>query len=854
MHLFAYGGTAFTQRNCFGHWPSIPSGSLQDYYGLVGESLSYGFGRLDERCFLILRQRQNLANRGGIPFTLLLDPDDLWEAYGWNAAWFAASLFGGPTAPGFQLLNEPERFTQDALAAALEGLEATALPADSADADQVRALWVAASLADEPMVLSPGALGLSGRPGPQWLAGLLAGLPPCFRPGNGWLVGGGAAHGRAFGARLILDEQGSAKGVLEQLQPARRYWPAWEAVETHPETPDSLAKWRDTPTWKWQEPVMEVLNRTAFLSRVLAGQGPTDEEYDWLLRPEQEQGPLASEMQRASLRNAVSGEEPLPAAHTRYLLRACLDKNEAVPAAVVARMDAAALEQGCRRRNIEPWKPPACLELRSPLLLEVMKLYLRNEDAEFVPTIVSNLLEMEEAPPLDEGELKELAVDGLRAVTERAAGGAPGSLENWAALRDGPVWPEIRGGLRALARRRAEQGAEKWALDYLLFAEDPGGVYLRADSPGAGSAISGVLLDVLHGQYPFVTPEELENWLSALANSPLRRHIPVDAKVKFADRVSVPWLAFRMLVDLYEGSPADPKRLAAKTPPDKQRGFLRSEFHDLLKTRRELACAPRLREICDLLDVRRLERETEKFLESLEPPVSDEKAFDSWLKGLSALDLKSKHLKESTRRRKVAPRAQARRTEEPPPETLRGELARLLFGVGQEGQADAEREREDLRKLLQHWGATSGGRQVLREVTAAESEQPERSALFAERFIEDRETLESLMQALEVEERQPLVACLAGHAPEKLRQWATGRIAAHRGALEAEDELRSQQPTYEGAVMRYLLENLAHPPPPKEGARQREPSLAETVAKSLRVRRPQEFTELLQLIAQRLGG
>src|SRR5580704_6404120 len=93
MRLLAYGGTSYNQRRRLGEWPEIPQGVLQDLYGMPGDQVSFGLGILNELAFLIIRQRQNISNRDGYAYTLLLDPgEDTWEQFGWNAARFYLAI------------------------------------------------------------------------------------------------------------------------------------------------------------------------------------------------------------------------------------------------------------------------------------------------------------------------------------------------------------------------------------------------------------------------------------------------------------------------------------------------------------------------------------------------------------------------------------------------------------------------------------------------------------------------------------------------------------------------------------------------------------------------------------------
>src|SRR5262249_10799788 len=105
--LLAYGGTSFSERRRIGQWPAVPEATLRDPEGLTATSWCYGVGTLGKQPFVILRQRQNIEQRGGYPFSLLLDPgEEVWQRFGWNgAALVAAILQNEPN----MLLQTPER-------------------------------------------------------------------------------------------------------------------------------------------------------------------------------------------------------------------------------------------------------------------------------------------------------------------------------------------------------------------------------------------------------------------------------------------------------------------------------------------------------------------------------------------------------------------------------------------------------------------------------------------------------------------------------------------------------------------------------------------------------------------------
>src|SRR5258705_7469571 len=110
----------FAEQRRFGRW-SVPEGALGDMYGLTGTEISFGISVQDGDAALIFRQRRNLENRGGYPFTLLFYPRrDIWAQFGWNAPRIALALQA--TDIGAAMLNDPRNVSEHALARLSEDL------------------------------------------------------------------------------------------------------------------------------------------------------------------------------------------------------------------------------------------------------------------------------------------------------------------------------------------------------------------------------------------------------------------------------------------------------------------------------------------------------------------------------------------------------------------------------------------------------------------------------------------------------------------------------------------------------------------------------------------------------------
>ncbi len=528
VRLLAYGGTCFAERARIGGWPPIPTDTLQDTYGLRVDALSYGVGVLREEPFLIVRERQNVGHRGGYPYTLLLDPGEpVWEQFGWNAAQLLLAILRTPLSS--RLLAEPESFTAATLESALGSLAADpgarAVPPGPED---LRALCVGSATLPRfargrpSIIVTPGALGLAGRPGPAEMAAALAGLPPCFRPAQGWLVGGGAAHGPALGARLILDDQGGPNAGLagEDLAECRQQWSWWRELTARPES--SGLVWTGEPVWRW--PARYGVSATEVTATVSVLGELEAEEVSQLL-----------------------GESRESPATLIELSRAWRSEQEAVRAEV-------------NRRGVEA--PPDLVRAARSI---------RRTAAEDLPRLVQGELGRWKAS--FSGQQVEVLVElALDQAAQQGTG-----LGEWAGLReDAVVGERVRGWLRQCASVLLYYATPEAVADYLAFGEDPGGARYAGTGPPAGQpeSIVRLVVDACWGP----AAAEAVAWLEKLAASPLRGELSVELKRAVAGRAPEAWASFRYLEALWSGEVVD-------TPPPRpswERGHLFGELRGLI--------------------------------------------------------------------------------------------------------------------------------------------------------------------------------------------------------------------------------------------------------------------------------
>lgn len=255
--LLAYGGTSYTERQRIGDWQQISLGILQDRYGVTGGGVTVGVGLLENRPVLIVRQMQNLWNRGGYPFSLILDPGNaVWRRFGWNGGALAQAILESPAASNVFLV-EPDRCSMRLLEQTLLQLQppvpATATPGDT----EASTLWMGALTASEPAVL-PGSFS------PPALASILQGIPLPFRIGMGFLVSSCTAHGISLGARLVWDSnRPDPCDTRPTMDRGRSVFAAWRSLERQSRA--RLGELCETPFCQWPDQCWATLDATLAL-------------------------------------------------------------------------------------------------------------------------------------------------------------------------------------------------------------------------------------------------------------------------------------------------------------------------------------------------------------------------------------------------------------------------------------------------------------------------------------------------------------------------------------------------------------------------------------------------------------
>lgn len=629
MRLLAYGGTSLIERCRFGKWPAIPEGALGDRSSLIGGDFSYGVGIDDLQPFLILRQRQNLENRGGYAFTLLLDPgENVWQNFGWNPAALALSLLNNALGP--KLLSKPEDCSEQEIIDALDSLGAPKLRVETAS--DFDSMWVGAIVSDQRAMISPTAFGFEGRPAIDKLAANLAGLQPCFRCANGWLVGGSKEHGKAFRVSLILDEGSTdAVNVFELLEAGRTILSYWNVVAKAERYEQTLARHATTPIFRWNkrfhESPNEILTGIKDVANYLIGGKDAAET-----APDYRGSTF--DVDRARYSAALSGSHLLNQQLTSLVLSHHFDNGWTLPQKELPRLYPQTVIEELVGRRTEPTKAETGLEFRPEIRFDVWRRLLDLEtQVELIPSrlraAIEDLFEDSLNPSMLYVDLNQLVVAAIEKTT-----GLAQSLRVWVEFRDDPILSLfVVSSLHAEAVRRAQESAPNWPLDYLAFGDDDGGTVLSQilpDTKTAGLFVMS-LERVAAGQD--ILSEYAKRWLTELATSPYRALVPLQQKIEFAKTLNGNWQRLTELWMLYCGQAPSSNLNCAVDASEK--AILRGELREMVKLHRVGSAVPDLQGMVNLLGP--LETDEIELLANLRPPLTSKSA-DRWLAGWRALN------------------------------------------------------------------------------------------------------------------------------------------------------------------------------------------------------------------------
>ena len=583
MRLLAYGGTRYAERARVGRWSDSLGGASSDFEDTfdipAGQGLlSYGVGIIDNAAVLILRERQNEADRGGYPYTLLLDPGaGVWQRFEWNAPLLAASLRASADL-WKQLMHEPQRLSSAAL---LEGglRELPAVdPGGGATVDVGAAL--AATLQQDGLHFPVSLFGLKRRPALEDMARAVTALPPFARVGGGWMMGGGRNGRRSLGCRAVFDDVSPAADpdprTRAALDEGRELLQVSAELFRSIGDPAGVASIA-APDVAWSVPpgaVFRALRLAAAAARGAIDKATIDAVTAFLSERTPYGAPLL-DLWKSALPDA-----PLSSAVSRVFLKHDWDR---IDSSLGGRLAADALGEEFHARGMTPAAAGAERFGLTPQREAAVwtGLAARATDPAHIVALVGDAAE----------RTTRGAEDALQPLVEAAIERTlelQGLLRAWLALRDRQnVWRMVGGSVSAAARKRAGTDT-RWHVDYALLGDDPGGAWLASRHPDDVAQVARAVLDESSGG-PHA--EAAGAWLSAMAGTPARRHAELDQKLEIARRVGGRWSRLTALERIFAGEPG---AFNAPAPGTEETPALLEEAGELFAMRARQASRPPL--------------------------------------------------------------------------------------------------------------------------------------------------------------------------------------------------------------------------------------------------------------------
>ncbi len=203
FEVVAYGGNAYLERTYIGTWPSIPEGTLGDRYGVSDKAITFGAGEKEGKRYIIFRQLQNIQNRGGYPYTALLDPgEEVRQKSDFNDATIIRNILADPVLKNY-IFNEPEKiFGMRTIL--LSRLEQSYLRTTPRGNTTLESFIQDTGTEQSPVLFDQSSM---VEPTSEILAQAIATLPEEKRKRFTFLIRGAKVHGQYFGARNVWDAE-----------------------------------------------------------------------------------------------------------------------------------------------------------------------------------------------------------------------------------------------------------------------------------------------------------------------------------------------------------------------------------------------------------------------------------------------------------------------------------------------------------------------------------------------------------------------------------------------------------------------------------------------------------------------
>ena len=197
FEMIAYGGNAYSYRIQIGRWPNIERSMLGDRYGLSDKTITFGVGQKEGKRYIIFRQLQNVKNRGGYPYTALLDPgEEVRQKSNFNDATIIRNILADPVLKNY-ILNEPEKVFDMRIISRLEQSYLRTAPVEDV---ALQSFIQDVGTGESPAMFDQSSM---TEPTPEKLAQAVATLPEEQRKKFTFLIRGTKVHGQYFGVRNV---------------------------------------------------------------------------------------------------------------------------------------------------------------------------------------------------------------------------------------------------------------------------------------------------------------------------------------------------------------------------------------------------------------------------------------------------------------------------------------------------------------------------------------------------------------------------------------------------------------------------------------------------------------------------
>jgi hypothetical protein len=580
VRLLVYGGNEHSERRRIGDWLTIAPQVFQDTYGSSLRSASYGVGVLDQEPFLILRKIQNFGQRA-YPLVVLFDPGrDTWDRFQWNGAHLLWSLFGNIDSAGIKVITEPENYhTEEDLARLLVQIDENVVP--EADHDAIKSgaqlldLWAGAASGKSAVIVpvDQQVMGFSSRPDLRALCSLVGKLPASLRCGRGWLFGGRDNHAESLGARLVFDDakfdppaENEKKALFEVTRRGAHLRAALDSLSRIDDDEGAeLKEYLSKPLFEWneqgagnlEESIADILLlkelKDSLNHDVVVRPQDVDERYDRINRRLKLGSALSEQIAAAASQLIERKDRNLTAQETIFILNRHHQQ----------RKSAKIKEKILSNLN----KEAACSFFVDNRLFPadaagLMPVGIRTEVSEKLLKTEKNVANIPEAfrkeaassPAYAEQDLKGL----LDVAVNRSAEFERGLLEWRKFFADEHAGAAVRTAVQTAALHRTQADNHDSLADYLLLADDAGGIRLAEVKPNINQvemlgSLLGFITAQLDGESEPGLAQKAKVWLGKLAESDLRLVLDLDDKDKIAALVNHGWEGYVCMRQAYLG-------------------------------------------------------------------------------------------------------------------------------------------------------------------------------------------------------------------------------------------------------------------------------------------------------------